>query len=603
MARNDNERKIKKVDRTASLNTSSSADDAEIAIKAIIQDSVKAQYSGIKSLEQKSNAEMIKLRQKLIEDQVNLDAKTKEKYLKIVGKMSENYDEMQKVDTQKAGEGFGSTITDKLPSIDSITSVLAQANPLAGAAMKIVKGLMNSSKKRRAQANEEASLKVQMLKDQEKALLAEIDAKELIGEETDSQINVLESIRDGIASLRDEMEGSGTFFRDSKVLLQDSFQGTTKERIELMDMIHEVTSNEDSTDEDLQALKDLVNENLEDDEAKTLLDNINNLMSDQIELTKEQNDALELQRVENQMEAKDNALSMPDYSDTSGKADKEGGGLFGGILGAITTPLVGLMAMLGGVAALALPAVAVGAVLSGLYLFVDGFMNAGEIAKKNEKDLTITDRVNAGMDNIAAQVLKGVDWLFESAGMDLMDTEDRDGGSLASRLFANQQKSQARIQEDYDSIGRGIDRVGEWVSEFSDSIVNIFDDVVGWGSGLIDSITKMAKDLKDKVVKLVTDVIPDSVTNSWEWLKDKGGDVLEAVSSTTGTNSQEFGRTVSAGEAKGAQSSNTSGNGVLVNNTNNQNSSVSNNSLIMPNSASNNEYHIMRGIGGLWGSK
>lgn len=167
-----------------------------------------------------------------------------------------------------------------------------------------------------------------------------------------------------------------------------------------------------------------------------------------------------------------------------------GGGVFKGLKGMlkIFKPLMSVGPKL---LKLGLKATGIGAILLGIYDFVSGFFSAGEILDKEEGDVTITDRIAAGVASLTNGFLGIIDWFTETVFGFSFLPEDFEG--------------------DFAKLLAG------FFSGIVDSIKGIVDSVVGFVSDIfsmdnIPSLSDIGKFVSEKVDSFVADVksfIPD----------------------------------------------------------------------------------------------
>lgn len=143
-------------------------------------------------------------------------------------------------------------------------------------------------------------------------------------------------------------------------------------------------------------------------------------------------------------------------------------------VGAFVTEFIAIPAMIG----------------TAIYKLLDGFFNAEKIIGKSSEDITMLDRVKAGVANIWGSVFKLVDWVLELFGFDLFDSKDMEKkiykvmDGVQNKIVDVYKSSIKFVQEKYESITKGI-------GDFFEKIENFFTNIYKFFSDKIDSFTNI----------------------------------------------------------------------------------------------------------------
>lgn len=470
-------------------------------LEKVLRDAVVAQSSGSRTFEAKSLQEMVQIRKDLVAGQINAGASKDA----MVGMYSHLIDQMNTVQRDsssvtKITEDTFKQFSRSIPSADTFISALMTANPLIGYGVKISRDILRATKAGMASQKEEKAKRLKNLKEQENFVKEQLKLLKMEQEVLDK-----------------EKENADTEEKDQKNSFQeDIYMNILKDiHTEMQKLVAEWTGEpiQDETKVMEQASNDPVIEGLEQVEKE-----IDEQTKQEDKLSQEEIEALERSEKQKERNSRfekfketDNTPKV-DFKPVGDALEKEKGAfskLIEGLLGPIMLLLrSSLVAFAGAAIGLFTTIIAIPALIAtAIYKFLDGFFNAEEIIGKASEDITMLDRVKAGVANIWGTILKIVDWVTNLFGFDFFDSKDME--KKIYRVFDN---AQNKIVSTAKDVTNYVNKKFEMVK---DTILGLYDDVIGlldatreFFSKKLEQITGFFRNMADKgIVETFKDLI------------------------------------------------------------------------------------------------
>lgn len=440
-------------------------------LEKVLRDAVIAQASGSRTFERKAFNELNQIRQDLVAGQINAGA-SKDSMVGIYSHLLDQMNSMREDNkkTSTLADNAFERLSSSIPSADTFISALMTANPLVGYGVKIARDIMRSTKASSQNQKAEKEKRLKILKEQERYIEEQLKAKEeevKAGGDIDSLANetygkLLEDIRNEIAELRKQLAGDGLNPDGSPPILDPG----EKKVINSLDDIDRAIKEQFRQDKELTA-----------DEIEA--------MHDQAILEDRQR---KLDRLRGEDPVPPDLGPGPDIvPDVNGKGGflKMIEGFMAPIMMLLRTSLV---AFAGAAVGLFATMVAIPALIgTAIYKFLDGFFNAEEIIGKASSDITMLDRVKAGVANIWGTILKIVDWVTNLFGFDFFDSTN-----MEKKIYGALDDGQQKITETFNNI---VEYGKEKLKSITETIQKIYDDVFGM-------FTASSKFLTEKYEKL-----------------------------------------------------------------------------------------------------
>lgn len=424
-------------------------------LEKVLRDAVIAQASGSRTFEYKAFNELTQIRQDLVSGQINAGA-SKDSMVGIYSHLLDQMNSMREdgKKTSSLADNAFERLSSSIPSADTFISALMTANPLVGYGVKIARDIMRSTKAGAANQRAEKAKRLSILKEQEKYIEEQLKAKEeevKAGGDVDSLTNetygkLLEDIRNEIAELRKQLAGDGLNPDGSPTILD---QGENK-------VINSLDDIDRSIKEQFRQDKELTADEID-------------AMHDQAILEDRQR---KLDRLRGEDPVPPDLGPGPDIV-----PDVNGKGGFLKMLEGFMAPIMlllrtSLVAFAGAAVGLFTTMVAIPALIgTAIYKFLDGFFNAEEIIGKASSDITMLDRVKAGVANIWGTILKIVDWVTNLFGFDFFDSTN-----MEKKIYGALDDGQKKITETFNKI---VEYGQEKFKSITETIQKIYDDVFG----------------------------------------------------------------------------------------------------------------------------
>lgn len=440
-------------------------------LEKVLREAVIAQASGSRTFGRKAFNELTQIRQDLVAGQINAGA-SKDSMVGIYSHLIDQMSSMQQDNKRSStlADNAFERLSSSIPSADTFISALMTANPLVGYGVKIARDIMRSTKANAASQKAEKAKRLAILKEQEKFIEEQLKAKEdevKAGGDEDPFLNetygkLLEDIRNEIAELRKQLTGDGLNPDGAPPILDPG----EKKVINSLDDID-------------RALK-----------AQFRQDKI--LTADEIDAMHDQAILEDRQRKLDRLRGEDPVPPDLGPGPDVGPDSPHGGG-FLKMLEGFMAPIMmllrtSLVAFAGAAIGLFTTMVAIPALIAtAIYKFLDGFFNAEEIIGKASSDITMLDRVKAGVANIWGTILKIVDWVTNLFGFDLFDSTN-----MEKKIYGALDDGQRKITETFNNI---VEYGKEKLKSIEETIKKIYDDVFGM-------FTASSKFLTEKYEKL-----------------------------------------------------------------------------------------------------
>lgn len=424
------------------LKNTSDPNEVVAVIREVVQANLNAQAHGNALVRDKALGDLSMVLKLLRSNQANVGGGDKSKYISVLNRSLEESTKSIKEteETATSMKAVSEAMSDALPSPDSLINALTVANPLVGHGVKLVKQM-------------------------------------------------------AVGALKTAMEGKQNRKKQQDILQQeaDILAGLTPQQEEQTEEVKKHTRNNSTIIGELK----LMNEQfaaLYDVWADEVVDSVN-AVTDAVNDQTNENKRLEERRrrveLENKRESiQDQPVTVgPDTDVPSDPALTDGIATFLGAFSGTSMGAIGsLLGGIGRFALLATKAVGLGALLAGAYTFFDGFFNAAEILNADETALNFTDRIRAGIGNLAEGISESINGIASFLGFDeLIDTEDMN----------------TRIAEGIENIGKGIGSMifdaQQFIEGLWEDVKQTWDTIIGLPGKAADVVTENVSETYTKV--------------------------------------------------------------------------------------------------------
>ena len=503
--------------RSNAMRKETDTDKVTQQLEAILMESINVQNSDSKNFQVRALKELKQLRSDMITGQINAGSKSNQ-YVGVYSHVIDQLEEMtaSTIETNSGlMDGVGS-ITNSMPSTDSLVAALMTANPIVGYGVKIMHDLTKSRREAKRQKREEQKQRLSALKGQEEYIKSQLAMQDDQQDVIDGQLKNIDS------------SGGEDSFGDihSKLLVE------IRDEIKLLE--HALKDSEAIIDSHLESVDDHLGDQI--DQAADLDSNARR--------------ESKLSRLE---EPKDDAIPKVENLATNAQSEKKGGimGMLGGAMGVFRLIAAGFMgfatsigalfglgagggllakmlspikSLVGFVFSIGKMVLSIGsklllpaAVLLAIFDFFDGFFNADAILGKHDSELTLGDRILVGIANVIARFVKIIDGVLEFFNIDLFDTTD-----LTKRIyefFTSIPEMVANIFNSIIGMIKGafdwyIDKIryvmslpGKLFSWYFDTMVKAFTFIVDAAAGAFTFVIDSVKVVIDKVIETFTSII------------------------------------------------------------------------------------------------
>lgn len=455
----------RKMKRMASLLQQNDSDRAASQLEDILKEALAVQMSGNIRAQTNAIQEIKSLRDAMIAGSINAGKSTS----KMIGAFTLASEEMERetqklmnklADETKIDVGF---LSDRLPSMDALTSALITANPFMGYGVKIVRDIGKELKNRKMQRQVEQRQRLELVQQQQQRFAEMLqDSQNEETSESKKSPDTTES-NDKSQLLGVDLESPWVKFFEpystgSLDLLED-IEYNTFRLAKIWDDSHDriVRINREQEREDKRLKKEA------DDERKRI--------EDQERLQRERDiETPNLPQI----------INPPDIQ----SEDEEQGGfaaILGGLLGGLTGG--GVIAAISAIEALFASITSIGAVAMGIlkkgtplaaimavYDFLDGFFTAKDILGKS--NVTIRERIETGLSNVLAGFISIADTVLEFFGVDVIKKNKKE---LAKTMSLSLHETVDKFVDLAKSLWDGI---VEFFISVKDEIMSFFDDPV-----------------------------------------------------------------------------------------------------------------------------
>ena len=369
--------------RAIDLRAAENDNDVKAIIKKMVESAIVAQTSNKPRLMMRSIEELNQTVRDLVTRNISVSEKTKKNMVRKLTNLSDDLTKELESGGGASSGGGGGGLANVLPSFDNITSAIMTASPILGYGARLLQTVSEGASNnnvRNAQRSQQ---------------------------ERDGQIRANDILDDDD---EDTVSGGGGSVSDSEKYLES-----------ILDQL--VTLNSiwgDGTTETNNKLSELVRVEEEVKEEQRLL--------------REQNefDSIEAQR---RQDAGGERGGSPSPTGDPESGDPESDSMLNSILGggmgvAIMAAVTGIAGFFGPIlaasstiAGLAAKVAIIPAVIYAIYQFIEGFFNAGEILGLGENEVTISDRIAAGIGSVVDGFLSMINSIVSTVaawfGMDV----------------------------------------------------------------------------------------------------------------------------------------------------------------------------------------
>lgn len=375
----------------------------ELLAKAI-QVNTKIQATGNLSSKKESLDRLKSVKGNIDERQIGLGDEKRDEFLKLYDSAIQQTENNISL-TSDLGKSFKNTVQSNIPTAEDFTTALTAENPLFGAATGFFKDLVVDRLMRVKGEREERAAALEALSEEAMSHAAVIETESLKQGEILEQSKDRKEKKSGKAPLVERMQG----VLDSNLRVEDAMN----KLLRIWDDAEPEESNEniERVEENIKELVNVQKEVLETQQNK--------IEKEEIASADDRFDMIE--------EARESGI--PDIGDNA--TNKKGGigDLFGkgakGIMSGISGFLKGfgkLGAKLIGFAPLITGAIGFAAKMFGVFTaifgFIKGFVNAADILDIPEGDLTVGDKISAGIGGAFGSLFGIVDTILGLFGVD-----------------------------------------------------------------------------------------------------------------------------------------------------------------------------------------
>lgn len=491
MSLSDTGHDLRRMRRSLRLHDMSDPKEVQATLEQILIEAIHMQNVGNRRYQQKALDELKQVRRDMVAGQVR--AGNTEKFVGLYGHVIDQIEGIVN-DNAKANSAFEAgigAIKNAIPSTDSLVAALMTANPLVGYGVKILRDIGRNRKENQERQREEAKQKLQVLKEEEAYIKAQLEAE---GEDVEMKQDAKEVTK---GQKREYTKGG--IYREILTQIRDEIR-------ELENLILSLGNEVENVD-------NTILKQIESDKENTVeqIDNAND-----IEKKKERDAKLTRMKEESPPEMpiieKVEATSVRENKGGLGLLGMLGalrGGLIGGFIGLLSgiagamgtimgggmikgiiggiTSLVKFVGVLGkGMLALGTKLLLPAAVLTAIYAFFDGFFNAAEFL--NKSDVSIGERILVGVSNIIGVFGRIFDWLTEKMGFDFFDSTD-----LTKRVYDFFLSIPNKVMELFEFINNSI---AEAFSTALDKVFGLANRITGIFSRLTQMIEEKINGIK-----------------------------------------------------------------------------------------------------------
>ena len=362
--------------RAIDLRAAENDNDVKAIIKKMVEAAIVAQTSNKPRLMMRSIEELNQTVRDLVTRNISVSEKTKKNMVRKLTNLSD--DLTKELESGGGASSGGGGLANVLPSFDNITSAIMTASPILGYGARLLQTVGEGASNHNARNAQRSQ------------------------QERDGQIRANDILDDDD---EDTVSGGGGSVSDSEKYLES-----------ILDQL--VTLNSiwgDGTTETNNKLSELVRVEEEVKEEQRLL--------------REQNeyDSIEAQRRQDAGGERGGSPSPTGDPEVDSMLNSIlGGGMGGAIMAAVTgiASFFGpILAASSTIAGLAAKVAIIPAVIYAIYEFIEGFFNAGEILGLGESEVTISDRIAAGIGSVVDGFLSMINSIVSTVmgwfGMDI----------------------------------------------------------------------------------------------------------------------------------------------------------------------------------------
>ena len=475
MALKDTILDVRNMQRSIQLRGMEDPTQVTALLAKIVKEAVVAQASGSRTFERKAIAELDQIRQDLIAGQINAGG-SKEAMVGIYSHLLDQMNAMQKDNAKSSvtSDKAFKQLSKSIPSADTFISALMTANPLVGYGVKIARDIIRATRVSADDQKAEQAKKLKNLKAQEKYIK---DQLKVLAVEESAAKKALDA-----ETVKEKTSNKPKEQRDiyMKIL--------TDIHVEMQKLVNEWTGNTS------QGITDAVNVDPSNIPIIVGLEQVEEEIAAQTSLEEKlsHDEIAAIEENEKKKERDSTLERMKEGGDSSGGLDitpindaigKEKGGFLKLLEGLIAPVMLllrsSLIAFVGTAAVFLAEFVAIPALIGvAIYKFLDGFFNAEAIIGKATSDITMLDRVKAGVANIYGTILKILDWVTNLFGFDFFDSKN-----IEKKIYGLMDDFQHTITTTFEKVvSYGKDKYNSIV----ESAIKIYDDIFG----IVDNTAK-----------------------------------------------------------------------------------------------------------------
>ena len=489
---------IRKMRRAVRMRAETDPEVVSQTLETILKEAIALSTSEDGTMSRAAIKEIRQVRKGLLAQQIDAGQNTSRyigSFSAVLDTINSTADEVAK-EAESERANYRSSLSDSLPSSDTVISAIMTANPLMGYSLKMGRDLMSSAKKsseqRRNRDKEEAQLRRRRLEEQQLVLEEQLVTEDLK--------------RDNLEETTPE---------------QDVYQRILED---IKDEIHQLNV---IWGNDSQTLEEIHNESTD---ASTRLEEIHNEDVKQNTLERQRDDLSGLQGSESDFESGNSSL-LGGAAGAAGQVNDESGGLgdlLSGGLGRFIQPILGIFGVIKTAGSLFLKlgkGSLILAAVKGVYDFIDGIFRADEILGTDNIDWM--DRVKVGISSVLSGLLEPINWITKTFfGTDMMGGKDKDG--MTKQYFDFFDNFTDNIIGMAKWIGTSIlDSFTEWTSKSADFISNLASDAF---QPLLDLMETVKNFIREKI----SEFTPDFIT---KWFSDEEQETIIKEKPGVGSNS------------------------------------------------------------------
>jgi hypothetical protein len=558
-----------------------SGDELVDYLKTRLDKNLKAQLTSNLTIRRQSVKEMNFLKNEIYRGNLALSQKNRDLFHGLYNRAIEESVKTNSALAQRVSE-FADSVKGRLPSLENVLSAVSVANPVVGFGLKLTKDLISTARSRKTVDEEERKAKIQSLDDELLASMNQTEAATKTQDTQDAQLEMAAESHEEEKKIRKQKAGERVETQKEWLIrIHGAIEKLADQRAEIVAGTNQsMTSIERTDKEESQSLVTGVDDKVLIDHQNRVENKLEKVEDNTGKLVKLQEKGIKEQEMQRLSDIEDSrAVKTTGIKEVPNIEDKAPGGIMsmltgfimgkGGVIaklgGALMIFLKPLLALGAGLISLAkfIPGVAlIGSVIAAGMSFFNGFKNAGEILDKHADDLTVTDKIAAGLGSIVGMLGGIVDWFAGLLGFDL---------NLKEQLTKYVSQSLAGIFDKFkDIIDAGINAV----VDMHKMITGAVDSMIEWGV--------------DKVKGILPEFLTDKIFGKSSPTAKESHEIDLADAEATGIRIQRM-STIEAMTFANDRANATAGNVIVAPTSNASIDNSSNSSINMPRSTRNDD--------------